>query len=64
MADTKRPEDDRPPEQANPAAPEGEAAAERGERTGTGKDLARGGKQSGRVPGATEAPEWGPGDNG
>ena len=62
MADTTRPED-RQREQARPAAPEGDAAAERGERIATGKDIARGGKRSGEVPGATPSPP-GAGDNG
>jgi len=34
--------------------PEGEAAADRGERNETGKAIARGGKSSGKVPGAEE----------
>jgi hypothetical protein len=49
--------DDRPrkkpgtqPEQA----PETDPAAERGERIETGKTIARGGKTTGHVPGATE----------
>jgi len=37
-------------------APEKDPAAERGERIDTGKTIARGGKESGPVPGATERP--------
>lgn len=55
-----RPERDPQPQPGHPETPrpaegpEDEAAVERGERIGMGKDIARGGKQSGHVPGATE----------
>jgi hypothetical protein len=35
---------------------EADPAVERGERIDTGKTIARGGKESGHVPGATEQP--------
>lgn len=46
--DRDRPPEDQPVEQ--------EAAVERGERIDTGKDIARGGKRQGHVPGATPQP--------
>jgi hypothetical protein len=47
-----RPEE---PSVENPPVEE-EAAVERGERIDTGKTIARGGKEPGHVPGATEQP--------
>lgn len=64
MADTK---DDEQPRDEHEAPAEhdaatGEAAQEWGERIETGKQIARGGKDSGRVPGAE--PDRGPKDGG
>jgi hypothetical protein len=55
MADTNRKK--RPAERPAPPADhplEKEPAVERGERIETGKSIARGGKDTGHVPGATE----------
>jgi hypothetical protein len=47
----------RPDEQRTENPPiEEEPAVERGERIDTGKTIARGGKETGHVPGATEQP--------
>lgn len=60
VAKTNQPERDPKPQPGQPETgrpaegPEDEAAAEWGDRLGAGKDIARGGKQSGDVPGATE----------
>jgi hypothetical protein len=43
------------PRTENPPVEE-EPAVERGERIDTGKTIARGGKETGHVPGATEQP--------
>jgi hypothetical protein len=48
----KRPGEQKDDEAAAEAAAK-EPAAERGERIATGKDIARGGKKDGDVPGAT-----------
>jgi hypothetical protein len=62
MADPERREKQRPPRQLGRPADgkaadhpvEEDPAVERGERIDTGKTIARGGKESGHVPGATE----------
>jgi hypothetical protein len=72
MADTNQPkkgqrpkaEDDRQAgaqeterRQAEQDSIEDDPAVERGERIDTGKDIARGGKEKGKVPGATDESE-------
>ena len=55
--DPKKPKQPEPPrEQAEDGVrePETTPAQERGERIDTGKSIARGGKEEGRVPGAEE----------
>lgn len=48
------PAQDSPGEEKDKKAPEKRPDAEWGERIQTGKDIARGGKTNGPVPGATE----------
>jgi len=47
-------EDENPGRKVDRDSEETGGAAERGERTDTGKTIARGGKTKGEVPGATE----------
>lgn len=57
MAEAKNPEPQRETTPSDPAAREkieNDPAVERGERIATGKQIARGGKATGDVPGATE----------
>lgn len=57
-ADPAEPQSGRTPDApAHGAKPELKRAEERGERLDTGKAIARGGKESGRVPGAEPADE-------
>lgn len=54
MADDKDREPKRPEDQPDRDKIENDPAVERGERVNTAKHIARGGKTSGHVPGATE----------